>query len=610
MHPDVAKLVEAGRLPQAVGERLSEISPGSFCNHKTWGAGKVKSWDLPKGKVVIDFEKKSEQEMALQFAIQKTERLAPDHFSARKLDGIDELRELVVSDPSELVRRTLESHGGSMMLDQLDRELCGSVVPEDTYKKWWERTKKALREKHIFSVPSKRTDPLVLRSDADSPVDMLVTDFTGVRDPKLKVKALENIRKKLNIFEDEPEKLKTLITSINDFCQKGKKLNLTLVLEFLVARDEIVNHFDSLEIEDSDLRLADVITSEHESLIDSLKGRSAATQRKVFENFPGAFGDSWPSEMLRVFDEVGSRGVTEIARYLQENGANDAFKKHLKQSIANRSLGPDALIWICREREKSAEDVFGFETGNSIINLLERDHVADGPSKSTRLRTLLTSDKDLISDILKDAAEAEARQFGRKLYASPVFTDLDRKSLMARVIKARPETQDLVSGEFEKKVEGVTSSHESIERRKKELSELIKVRIPENTKEVAVARSYGDLRENFEYHAAKQMQAMLANQRAQLEKDLANVQATSFKGADTSVISMGTVVTLTDENNKEVKYTVLGAWDSIPEDNVVSYLSDVAASLLGAKPGDELEVRDLETELDCKLTVQKIEAYA
>ena len=226
------------------------------------------------------------------------------------------------------------------------------------------------------------------------------------------------------------------------------------------------------------------------------------------------------------------------------------------------------------------------------------------------MRTLLTSDKGLISDILKDAAEAEARQFGRKLYASPVFTDLDRKSLMARVIKARPETQDLVSGEFEKKVEGVTSSHESIERRKKELDELIKVRIPENTKEVAVARSYGDLRENFEYHAAKQMQAMLANQRAQLEKDLANVQATSFKGADTSVVSMGTVVTLTDENNKEVKYTVLGAWDSIPEDNVVSYLSDVAVSLLGAKPGDELEVRDLETELDCKLTVQKIEAYA
>ena len=57
MHPDVAKLVEAGRIPQPVGERLSEISPGKFCTHKNWGAGKVKSWDLSRAKVVIDFEK-------------------------------------------------------------------------------------------------------------------------------------------------------------------------------------------------------------------------------------------------------------------------------------------------------------------------------------------------------------------------------------------------------------------------------------------------------------------------------------------------------------------------------------------------------------------------
>ena len=127
MHPDIAKLVEAGRIPQAVGERLSEIAPGKFCTHKNWGAGKVKSWDIQRGKVVIDFEKQPNQEMALQFAIQKTEKLDPDHFSAKKLENIDELRELVKNDPAELVRRTLESHGGSMMLDQLDRA-CAPVL--------------------------------------------------------------------------------------------------------------------------------------------------------------------------------------------------------------------------------------------------------------------------------------------------------------------------------------------------------------------------------------------------------------------------------------------------------------------------------------------------
>lgn len=558
---------------------------------------------------MINFEKQSNQEMALKFALQKTEHLDEDHFSAKKLDNIGELRNLVSSDPVELVKRTLVSHDGSMMLDQLDRELCGSVVPEADYKKWWEKAKKALRESHIFSVPSKRTDPLVLRGDSLSPADTLIVEFTDTRDPKAKIKALENIRKNLSVFNEDGSEVIELIASLNKFCQTGRKLHLSTVLEFLVARDEIVANFDGLELDDSDLRLENVLTTEHERLIDSLKGRSAATQRSIFESFPHAFGETWQTEMLSIFDEVGSRGVTEIARYLQENGEDEIFADHLSKSIANRSLGPDALIWICREREKSAAEVFTFEIGNSILNLLERDHVADGPSKSVRLRTLLMNDKQLIADILADADEAEARQFGRKLYQSPVFTDLDRKSLMARVIKARPETQDLVTGEFEKKIEGVISSTESIDRRQAELDDIVKVRIPENTKEIAVARSYGDLRENFEFKAAKQMQAVLMRRKSQMEKELHHVQSTDFKNAETSEVNIGTIVHMESEAGEKVQYTILGAWDSIPEKNIVSYLSDVGMVLIGAKVGNTLEVRDLETEKNRKLTVVSIEAY-
>ncbi len=609
MHPDVAQLVEAGRIPQTVGERLSQISPGNFCTHKNWGAGKVKSWDLSTGKVVIDFEKQSSQEMGLQLAIQKTEFLDPEHFSAQKLENIKELRELAKTDPAQLLKQTLESHGGSMMLDQVDRELCGSVVPEEEYKKWWEKAKKAMREMHIFLVPSKRTDPLVLRGGSMSPAETLVSDFTSTRDPKMKVKALENIRKNLDLFENDEEQLKVLIDDINAFCMKGKKLHLSLVLEFLVARDEIINHFENLEIADNDLRLADVLTTEQERLVDNLKGRSAATQRSIFQSFPDAFGDAWKEEILKVFDQVGSRGVTEIAKFLIESGEDEVFYDHLRKAIANRSLGPDALIWICREREKSAAEVFTFEIGNSILNLLDRDHVADGPSKSTRLRTTMMNDVALIADLLVDADEAEARQFGRKLYASPVFSDLDRKSLMARVIKARPETQDLVTGEFEQKSSGIISSAESIERRKAELDEIVKVKIPENTKEISIARAYGDLKENFEYKAAKQMQAVLMRRKAQMEQDLAHVQVAHFEGVDTSEVNIGTVVNLEDDAGKPVTYTILGAWDSIPEENVVSYLSDVGISLMGAKPGDRLEVRDMETEKDRFLTVKSITAY-
>jgi len=205
--------------------------------------------------------------------------------------------------------------------------------------------------------------------------------------------------------------------------------------------------------------------------------------------------------------------------------------------------------------------------------------------------------------------EAEARQFGRKLYQSPVFTELDRKSLMARVIKARPETHDLVTGEFEKKVEGVISSHESIERRKADLAVIVKERIPENIKEISIARSYGDLRENFEFKAAKQMQAVLARRRSQLEKELAHVHATDFLGADCKTVNIGTIVNMKNDAGEAVQYTILGAWDSVPEENIVSYLSEIGMTLMDAKPGDKLEVRDMETEKYRNLTVDSIEVY-
>ena len=114
MHPDVAKLVESGRIPQAVGERLSELAPGSFCLHKSWGAGKVIDWDLFGGKVTIDFERETGRSMGLKLALEKTQPLEADDFRAHKIEQIEELRELAQADPAEVVLRTLQSHGGSM----------------------------------------------------------------------------------------------------------------------------------------------------------------------------------------------------------------------------------------------------------------------------------------------------------------------------------------------------------------------------------------------------------------------------------------------------------------------------------------------------------------
>ena len=134
-------------------------------------------------------------------------------------------------------------------------------------------------------------------------------------------------------------------------------------------------------------------------------------------------------------------------------------------------------------------------------------------------------------------------------------------------------------------------------------------RIPQNVKDIAVARSYGDLRENFEYKAAKQMQAVLNRFRTDMERDLTNAQGTDFSGADPSAINIGTVVTLETAEGKDVIYTVLGAWDSDPETNLVSYLSDIGQALIGEKVGSVVEIRELETETLQTLTVKAIRAW-
>jgi transcription elongation factor GreA-like protein len=221
MHPDVAKLVEAGRIPKPVGERLSQLAPGNFCIHKSFGAGKVVDWDLPAKKVIIDFEKSEGQTMELQFAFQKTEWIASDDFRAKKIEQLDELRTLSKSDPIALVVHLLESHGGSMTGDALEKELSGAVISEAGFKKWWDATKKALRESRLAVVPQKRTEPIVLRTGDQSPAQALVTDFEAARDIKGMIRGLEAIAADIGAFENDADSLKRLLNDIDVGAKKA-----------------------------------------------------------------------------------------------------------------------------------------------------------------------------------------------------------------------------------------------------------------------------------------------------------------------------------------------------------------------------------------------------
>ena len=611
MHPDVAKLVEAGRIPKPVGERLSQLAPGNFCIHKSFGAGKVTDWDLPGKKVTIDFEKSTGQTMELQFAFQKTEWIGPEDFRAKKIEQLEELRSLSKRDPLALIVHLLESHGGSMTGDALEKELSGAVIPEAGFKKWWDVTKKALRESRLAAVPQKRTEPIVLRVGDRSPADALVADFEAARDIKGMIRALEAIAADIGAFENDTDALKRLLNDIDEGAKKAARVQLGQALQLVAARDEVIGSSKALELDPTAVRLSDLLLSADPTRLAEEAGTlPSGRQRAVYEAFPNAFAEDWVGKIVQVFDRVGARGVTEIARILQERDAMPALVTHLRSAIARRALGPDALIWVCRERKGPSLEIFSANVGAAVLNLLENDHLSDGPRKTSRLQSLLGDDKTLLTDLVGIMDVNEARNFGRRLLDCPVFGDLEKKSLMARIIKARPETAELVNGVNAKRPEEILLvSWESLEKKKAELDDLIRNKIPQNLNDVKIARSYGDLRENFEYKSAKDLEKYLGHRRNALDKEINNARGTDFKGSDASKVNIGTVVTLADASGKEVVMTVLGAWDSIPETKTVSYLSEVGKALVGRMPGDTVQVRDELTEVMGELTIRSIKPF-
>ena len=103
---------------------------------------------------------------------------------------------------------------------------------------------------------------------------------------------------------------------------------------------------------------------------------------------------------------------------------------------------------------------------------------------------------------------------------------------------------------------------------------------------------------------AKQDQQVLLARRNMLEADLQRAQITDFKSAPVETAGIGSVVTLIDSDGREVTYTILGAWDSDPDNQIISYQTPLGKSLLGKGVGEQVKVKIENTEN--KLSISSI----
>jgi transcription elongation GreA/GreB family factor len=593
MHPDLEKLVQREKIDRATAQQLELLPPGTFCHHKSWGVGKVADWDRLGVKVIVDFEAKQGHELGMKFAAMSLTPISEDSFLGKRFTAADELKALANNDPVALVKLALSSSGDRLSLDQLEEMLKGYVIPEGKYKSWWESTKKKLRENMQFIVPAKRTDPLELREEDFDPSQGLIEQFRAARDLRAKVKAVEAIIKEINAFKDHQDNLIELVAEISEIARKGVKLQYAPAVELILIREELQTKIKGFDSDNGQISTAEILAADESAIPGLFEELSLTRLRQALKSFPDAFGEAdWVEKMLGLIPACNLRSIAEIASCLDAAEKKDALIAYMENGLQQRTITSDALAWICRERKALAASVFTPTLCLSVMSSLEADQLNEEGSvrSANRLRDLVADDSGLIPDFINNANINTIRNFAGRLVGSASFDELTRKSLMARIIKLHPEIQDLMSGREKEQEETLIVSEASYTEKKAAYDRLIKEEIPQNREDIKIARSYGDLRENFEYKSAKEYQRVLMKRQGDWERDLKLAQPTDFANPDTSKVSIGTIVKLEPvTDGSPLSYTVLGAWDSDPDNGIIAYLSERGLAILDKKIGDEVE---------------------
>ena len=143
---------------------------------------------------------------------------------------------------------------------------------------------------------------------------------------------------------------------------------------------------------------------------------------------------------------------------------------------------------------------------------------------------------------------------------------------------------------------------EGLQRTKERLNYLKTVRRQEVSKKLAEARSYGDLSENSEYDIARDEQANVEAEIADLEGKLKNVEVIDNKKVSTSKVNIGCKVSVTNvKTNQTFEYKIVGDTDSDPLNGLISNNSPIGAGLIGKKVGEVASIKTLAGVMQFKI---------
>jgi transcription elongation GreA/GreB family factor len=550
-------------------------------------------------RVDIDFEKKKGHQMSFGYAGETLEIIGEDHLLYALTRRREELMAMVEENPAEVVRMALRSFG-PLPIAIVQEHLIPRILAETQWKGFWDSARKVLKKDPLVVIPTRRSEPLCLLASEKAYDDAW---FAQLKKERTMERILELVEEYQSEGTDKPDEAQAKIMANRlAFVVKGAGRRqpglaaraVMLAKEFELPADQLDADAyirSLLEVGTFLPVVSDIPARDIGRLLQHMKKVESDTCLNMLGENLTAFDISLLNEAM---DLLLQEGREDICRAV--------FRDH---TVEQESADVEMLYWLYRNPQWLESWSLGSVSNLArwMLRALEYDHNGEKLKTQNQLRKGFEQE-DWLRDVLAVMTAPERRDLFRRIKESTRWETLDRQSLMGRIIKWYPEMQEVLKASIEEEAApvqqaGRVTSERSYRERQEQLQRIIQEEIPAVAREIAKAREYGDLSENFEYTAAKDKQALLLKRQAELQEMLASVRPVDFAGFSAEAVGMGTEVVLVHAAGQRETYCILGVWDRDEALGIISCESALAKALEGHRAGDEVVVPTEHGEATC-----------
>ncbi|MFH1561899.1 MAG: GreA/GreB family elongation factor [Nitrospirota bacterium] len=616
-HPQKRELIETSGIKGEV--KLTEILPvfdqylyfniGEYFYRPEWGVGKIIDGDLLREKkVVIDFEQKKNHSISIDAVTEILAKLESEHFLIIKATDITRLKKMNEENSLELLVFLLKSFKQPLTIQKIKTYLQ-DIVPEEEWSLWWNKVNSHLRKDVRITISA--SNPKTYQwCDSQGVEHNLVIKFDKASIYEKMDLAKESYEKELQVSN---QFLKSLIELGNQSITKNPSLAIELFIFVQeLGNKEILTNFECTVEEIIKRGSTSGNSTDFARLIAKIKNPNY--QMQILKMIKAVHPQEWPEIYSSVFFELeGAKFMEGIVNELYASNEKEKLDTILITLFQSYKKYPEKFLWVCKKRFKEASLVDAkkfnvlkeYDLLSTLIKLMGWNEAKDLQTqiKAFLLEEVLkeglneylnTTEIETLSDALLQSNAL--KEFEKDKIKTLVKKDLNVK-LEGGNTPPTPSQEGII--EKENQYHYFYATQEKITAKQQELTQIMKVEIPENIKDIAVARAHGDLRENFEYKAAKQQQQFLYAKLEKLRVQLANIKAISSEDIIPDRVSIGTEIKLMSLDDSETikEYTILGPWESEVEKGIISYLAPMANKLLKKKVGDKVNIENVDYKI-------------